>query len=215
MTNYDGPALAAERHVMSTLGVHRVIERQVVVRGEKLAVASPQGCLTYRELNQLANVIARYFMACGLRRGSMVVVKMERSPRLAATLLAVLKAGAAYMCVDRDDLNRWPEGIAISPARDDEKIIVVDPTTLLRIGSRTAPNLPIVTRPEDLACVLPQRDAQPGLLVPHSTITALQSHSFPDRAVWSGDVAALDLWLPLMAGGTVTVAPASIDTAAA
>jgi non-ribosomal peptide synthetase component F len=200
---------------MSTLGVHRVVERQVVARGEHLAVASPQGSFTYRELNQLANVIARHLMACGLRRGSLVTVKMERSPRLAATLLAVLKAGGAYMCVERDDLKRWPEGVAISPTPDDERLIVVDSATLFRIGSRTAPNLPIVTRPDDLACVLPQRNAQPGILVPHATITALQSHSFPDRAVWAGDVAALDLWLPLMAGGTVTVVPASIETAAA
>ena len=200
---------------MSALGVHRVVERQVVARGERLAVASPDGCLTYRELNQLANVAARHLMACGLRRGSLVVVKMERSPRLAVALLAVLKAGAAYMCVDRDDRNRWPEGIAISQTRDDETLFVVDPAVLFRIGSRTAPNLPIVTRPDDLACVLPQRNATPGILVPHATITALQSHSFPDRAVWSGDVGALDLWLPLMAGGTVAVVPSSLETAAA
>ena len=81
--------------------------------------------------------------------------------------------------------------------------------------SRSAPNLPIVTRPDDLACVLPQRNGLPGVLVPHATITALQSHPFPDRPLWSGEVAALDLWLPLMAGGTVTVASAAPQTAAA
>jgi non-ribosomal peptide synthetase component F len=202
---------------MCALGVHRVVERQVVARGDQVAIAGAHRCLTYRELNQHANVVARHLIACGLLRASRVIVKMERSPQLAAVLLGVLKAGAAYMWVDGDDQGKWPEGVSIPlrPAGEDEALIVVDPVALRQISSRSAPNLPIVTRPDDIACVLPQRGGQPGLLVPHASITALQSHPFPDRPLWSDEVAALDLWLPLMAGGTVTVASAAPQTAAA
>lgn len=203
---------------MCALGVHRVVERQVVARGDQVAITGAHGCLTYRELNQHANVVARHLIACGLLRASRVIVKMERSPQLAALLLGVLKAGAAYMWVEgNDDQGRWPEGVSIPlrPAGEDEALIVVDPVALRQISSRSAPNLPIVTRPDDIACVLPQRSGQPGLLVPHASITALQSHPFPDRPLWSDEVAALDLWLPLMAGGTVTVASAAPQTAAA
>jgi hypothetical protein len=92
---------------------------------------------------------------------------------------------------------------------------VIERAAILDVSGRPAPNLPIVTRPDDLACVLPQHNGLPGVLVPHATITALQSHPLPDRAAWSGDVAALDLWLPLMAGGTVIIGAAKPQIAAA
>jgi non-ribosomal peptide synthetase component F len=209
--------LQHETITMSAVGVHRVVERQVAAMGDRIAVAGAGGGLTYRELNQRANVVARRLMACGLRRAARVTVKMDRSPQLAVLLLAVLKAGAAYMWIDGNDGGRWPDGVSISlrPTGEDEALIVVDRAALFNLIARPAPNLPIVTRPDDLACVLPQRHGLPGVLVPHATITALQSHPLPDRAVWSGDMAALDLWLPLMGGGTVMVGASSPQIAAA
>jgi len=203
---------------MSVLGLHRVVERQAVARGDQPAVIGDGGSLTYRELNQRANVVARRLMACGLRRTSHVIVRMARSPQLAVLLLGVLKAGAAYMWVDdRNGVNHWPEGVSIPQrsGRGGETLVVIDRAALMRAPSRPAPNLPIVTRPDDLACVLPRQNGLPGILVPHATITALQSHPLPDRALWSGEPAALDLWLPLMAGLTVTVADAVVQPAAA
>ena len=70
------------------------------------------------------------------------------------------------------------------------------------------------TRGSDIACVLPERSGQPGLLVPHATITALQSHPVPDPVRWSAEPAALDLWLALMAGSTVTLLATSSIAAA-
>jgi hypothetical protein len=203
---------------MSVLGLHRVVERQAVARGDQTAVIGDGGSLTYRELNQRANVVARRLMACGLRRTSRVIVRMRRSPQLAVLLLGVLKAGAAYMWVDdKDGATPWPEGVSI-PQRSahlGETLIVIDCDALLRAPSRPAPNLPIVTRPEDLACVLPRQNGLPGILLPHATITALQSHPLPELAVWSGEPAVLDLWLPLMAGLTVTVADSAVQAAEA
>ena len=85
---------------MSAVGVHRVVERQVAALGDRIAVADAGGGLTYRELNQRANVVARRLMACGLRRAARVTLKIERSPQLAVLMFAVLKAGAAYMWID-------------------------------------------------------------------------------------------------------------------
>jgi non-ribosomal peptide synthetase component F len=202
---------------MSAVGVHRVVERQVAALGDRIALTGAGGGLTYRDLNQRANIVARRLMACGLRRAARVTLKMERSPQLAVLMLAVLKAGAAYMWIDGEGGGRWPDGISISrrPLGEDEALIVVERAAILDVTGRPAPNLPIVTRPDDLACLVPQRNGLPGVLVPHATITALQSHPLPDRVAWSGDVAALDLWLPLMAGGTVIVGAATPQIAAA
>ena len=58
--------------------------------------------MTYRELNQRANQLARYLQRHGVRRGSFVASYMERSSDLIVTLLATLKAGGAYLAFEND-----------------------------------------------------------------------------------------------------------------
>jgi hypothetical protein len=88
-------------------------------------------------------------------------------------------------------------------------------TSLLMAASGPAPNLPLITRAEDTACVLPEADGRAAVLVPHATIALLLGHPAPERSAWSGDATALDLWLPLMAGASVSVDAAPAHVAAA
>ena len=129
----------------------------------------------------------------------------------------MLKAGAAYMWIEGGGEGRWPDGVSISRRSSgmDRTLIVIDRASLVQVPSRPTPNLPIVTRSSDIACVLPQRNGLPAVLLPHATITALQSQTLLYPALWAGEAAALDLWVPLMAGGTVTVASPSFHTTAA
>jgi hypothetical protein len=198
------------------LGVHRVVEAHAASRGSEVAFFDGDGVLTYRELNQRANAVARYLIDRGLRRGSRAVVKMERGPELAVTLLAVLKAGAAYTWLDLDERDMWPVGISLVRDIDGEHLaVVVTVGDAMQASSRPAPNLPILTRGHDIACVLPQRNGLPGVLVPHATIVALQSHPVPTGgAGWSSEPGALDLWIPLMAGAPVVVTDPDEEAAA-
>ena len=136
--------------------------------------------------------------------------------RLLITLLAVLKAGGAYMWTDRGDAS-WPHGVSIveSGTSGEGRCIAVDVTRVLREEPRPSPNLPILTRGTDIACVLRDGDGSPAVLVPHATITSLPRRSVPRKAHWSGDGGALDLWLALMNGATVTPLAAPVQTAAA
>jgi non-ribosomal peptide synthetase component F len=198
------------------VSVHRFIEIHAAERGSAVALISSGSTLTYGELNRRANALSRCLRDHGLRRGSRAVVRMRRSPELAIALLAVLKAGAAYTWHDLRDGDRWPEGISL--VRDgvsaDEVTFTIDTGTAIEASLGTAPNLPVLTRGEDIACVLPHRTRVPGLLVPHATIVALRVHPFPTPAPWSSDLSALDLWIPLMAGAPVILRPAA-DAAAA
>jgi non-ribosomal peptide synthetase component F len=198
---------------MPALGVHRLIERQSALHGDHIALAGDGTSLTYRELNQRANVVARELIARGLRRGSHVVVRLERSPELAVALLAVLKAGGAYTWIDAADDSPLPYGISVLE-NCSCRPVVIDPASLLN-ATRSAPNLPIITRGEDIACALPEQDGLPGVLVPHATIASLHERPVADRSAWRGDASAIDLWLPLMAGATVTVDAAPAHVAAA
>ena len=199
------------------LGVHRIVEAHAAVRGDEAALIGAGGVITYRELNQRSNALARYLIDQGLRRGSRAVVKMEGGPALAVALLAVLKAGAAYMWLDVDEDDAWPRGISLVGGSDDARSqppVVVGVGEALEASSRSAPNLPILTRGQDIACVMPQRNGHPGVLVPHSTIAALQSHPRPASSCWSCEPGTLDLWIPLMAGVPVMLT-AGAEAAAA
>ncbi|KAI9654957.1 MAG: NRPS [Bathelium mastoideum] len=55
--------------------------------------------MTYRELNEKSNAVARQ-LVCG--RGAFVPIAIQRSPELVVALLAVMKAGAAYVLLSPD-----------------------------------------------------------------------------------------------------------------
>jgi hypothetical protein len=195
--------------------IHRGVEQQAAARGDAAAYVDDQRTLTYRELNNRANALARALIASGFKRGSLAAVRMEPSADLVIALLAVLKAGGAYMRMDPDDQS-WPRGLSIVEARGngDGRCIAVDITRVLGEELRPSPNLPILTRGSDVACVLRDQDGTPALLVPHATITSLPQRQMPTSVRWSGDSGALDLWVALMAGSTITRVAAAAQTAA-
>ncbi|HET6704890.1 AMP-binding protein, partial [Amycolatopsis sp.] len=67
---------------------------------DRLAVSAPDGRLTYRQLDELANRIAGTLHARGVRRGDRVILWLDKSTRLVAAMQGVLRAGAGYVPVD-------------------------------------------------------------------------------------------------------------------
>lgn len=200
-------------------GVHRIIERHAAERGSEVALVGPQDTLTFGELNRRANAVARRLMDQGLKRGSRAVIRMNRSPELAIALLAVLKAGAAYAWsspTEGSEGQRHSGDISWIHENDAGNLqpTVIDIREVLGTPSPSGPNLPILTRAHDIACVMPQRDDVPCVQVPHATIVALRTHPVPTPAQWSSDPGALDLWVPLMAGAPVTLTAAAEAAAA-
>ncbi|MGC4749210.1 amino acid adenylation domain-containing protein [Micromonospora sp. DT201] len=78
--------------------VAEMVEARVAAAPDGLAVDE----ITYRELNSRANRLARRLVADGAGSESIVAVRMPRSADLVVALLAVLKAGAAYLPIDPD-----------------------------------------------------------------------------------------------------------------
>ncbi|MGX1881672.1 amino acid adenylation domain-containing protein [Streptomyces sp. NPDC055287] len=77
-------------------------EQQVRRSPDAVALVCEDRELTYGELNAAANRLARLLTARGVRREDVVAVAVDRSVELVVSLLAVMKAGAAYLPLDAD-----------------------------------------------------------------------------------------------------------------
>ncbi|MDI5962454.1 non-ribosomal peptide synthetase [Streptantibioticus silvisoli] len=79
-----------------------LIEAQVRRTPDETAVVSAAESLTYAELNARANRLARHLIARGIGPEQTVALALPRSVHMITALLAVVKAGAAYLPVAPD-----------------------------------------------------------------------------------------------------------------
>jgi non-ribosomal peptide synthetase component F len=77
-----------------------LFERRAVQVPDAVAVTDAAVSLSYAELNERANRMARLFSAQGVGPESVVAVLLERSAEQVIAILGAVKAGAAYLPVD-------------------------------------------------------------------------------------------------------------------
>ncbi|WP_200215665.1 non-ribosomal peptide synthetase [Micromonospora coerulea] len=80
--------------------LHEVFEEQVDRAPEAVAVVCGNDRLTYRELDDRANLLAHWLRERGAGPDTLVGLCVERSVTMVVAVLAVLKAGAAYLPMD-------------------------------------------------------------------------------------------------------------------
>jgi amino acid adenylation domain-containing protein len=82
------------------LCIHAAFEEQVARTPDKTAIIDQKSRLSYREVNDLANRLARRLIGKGVRPGALVGVSLNRSVEMVIALLGILKTGAAYVPLD-------------------------------------------------------------------------------------------------------------------
>ncbi|MFF1629288.1 amino acid adenylation domain-containing protein [Streptomyces sp. NPDC058272] len=92
--------LAGPRRELPDLRVHELFEQRVKAHPEAVAAVHGERQWTYRELNSRANRLARALLTRGLRREGVVAVVTERNLDWLAAVLAVFKAGGAYLPIE-------------------------------------------------------------------------------------------------------------------
>lgn len=101
-------AVLAERHRPSgpvspvEHGLHKIVAEHARTRPDAVALsgADPRDALTYRQLDECANRLARHLADRGVVPGDRVAICAGRHPRTVAAMLGVLKCGAAFVPLD-------------------------------------------------------------------------------------------------------------------
>ncbi|WP_229799492.1 amino acid adenylation domain-containing protein [Couchioplanes azureus] len=193
---------------------------------DAVAVRSGATVLTFREVAQRADRLARRLVAHGVRPGDAVAVRVRRSPELVVATLAVVAAGAAYVPLHggfpaeriRTVLRETGARIVVGddPVPGAEACVHVHP------GDRPAPDagLPAGTGPDALAYVMftsGSTGAPKGIGVTQADVLQLVAdpcwRSGPGERVlmhspYAFDISTYELWMPLLTGAEIVVAPA-------
>lgn len=220
---------ATEPDVLSDL-----IHHQAVNRADQIAVCCGTDTLSYAELEKQSNQLAAYLIDCGIERGDFVAFAMNRNIDLLVGLLGMLKAGAAYVPLDpdypKDRLAYMLEAAQVKLLLTESSLIDDLPgfkgkTVCLdqcqsALAEMTDQIPAIKVDKDDIAYVIftSGSTGQPkGVKVPHVAIMNFLNamverpgFSSTDKLLavttLSFDIAVLELFLPLFAGGTVVLA---------
>ena len=218
--------------------VHELFEEQAQRTPDRIAVVCEQQQLTYRELNKQANRLASHLALLGVGPDERVGLHVERSLDVMVGLLAILKAGGAYVPLDpnypqdrlafiledcqprvlltqRSLQNRLNPRNVRSLCIDTLPILPTDTESarpsierresnlayvLYTSGSTGQPKGVQITH-QSLVNFLKAMEREPGIVI-EDRLLSVTSLSF--------DIAALELFLPLLVGARVTIAPSDV-----
>lgn len=89
-----------EVHPRLPVCVHQLIEEHAQSQPQAPAIAAWNGELTYADLDKLSSQLTARLVACGVRRETFVPLCMHKSRWVAVAMLAVAKAGGAFILLD-------------------------------------------------------------------------------------------------------------------
>jgi amino acid adenylation domain-containing protein len=214
--------------------LYRLVEIQAARTPEAVAVEDGELRVTYGALNQRANRLARRLRALGVGPDVLVGVCMERSLEAVVALLAVLKAGGAFVPLDPGHpverlsqvLRRAGVRVLLTHARVPHDLGASVPHLLSLAPQEESADgegrdLEGDISPDHLAYVIHTSGStgEPkGVMIPHRAISnrlLWGQRSLPlgpadavlHAASLSFDVSIWEIFTPLLAGGRLVIAP--------
>ncbi|WP_405167764.1 non-ribosomal peptide synthase/polyketide synthase [Nocardia sp. NBC_01499] len=208
-----------------------LFQAQVAATPDAVAVVCGDDELTYRDIDVRAARLARVLISCGVGLDGVVAVALPRSTDLIVALLGVLKAGGGYLPID----PAYPSDRLAFILTDAAPVVVVtDSATAHLLPDTEIPHLYLETLesidardgdrvvavgPQNLAYVIYTSGSTgipKGVAVTHRNVVA-----FATKPEWQGDAhsnvlvhssvafdaSTYEIWVPLLGGGRVVVAP--------
>ena len=231
LTRWSGePATEAAEECL-----HHLVAARAAHQPDAVAVVSAEGRLTYHELEQRAEALARHLRRLGAGPDVAIGVCMARSCDLPLALYGVLKTGGAYLPLDPDlPLERLRYMIAdAAPAA-----VIADAAVAPRLAGLGARVVCLSTDAEEIAQATDEPlepDAAPGdlayilytsgstgrpkgVMIPHRAIAnhmRWMADALPltaddvvlQRTPIGFDASVWEFWAPLIAGARLAMAP--------
>ncbi|HEY0735024.1 MAG TPA: amino acid adenylation domain-containing protein, partial [Herpetosiphonaceae bacterium] len=210
--------------------VHERFEAQARQTPDAIALLAGEHRITYAALSRRSSQLAHYLRALGAGPDMRIGLYVDRSPELVIGLLAILKAGAAYVPLDPEYPRERLEFM-----RDDASIAILVTQASLR-AQLAAPAVHVVCLDSDAAEIEAQPEHSPALAIPADTLAyviytsgstglpkgVMVEHQhlvntlsasqaafgfrpddrMPCIASFSFDIAIFELFCPLLAGGS-------------
>ncbi|GCD33591.1 non-ribosomal peptide synthetase [Streptomyces chrestomyceticus JCM 4735] len=217
--------------------VPELFAARVAAAPDAVAVTDGRQSVQFGELDTASDRLAAYLRGLGGGRGDRVAVVLERSAGLLTTLLAVWKAGAAYVPVDAGypaervaflladsgpALVLCAEATRAAVPADlaGQTVVLDDPKVRTAVAEAPAGDPRPTLHPQDLAYVMytsGSTGVPKGVGVPHGSVAALAGDRGwalgPGDAVLmhaphAFDASLFEIWVPLVSGARVAVAAA-------
>ncbi|MDO9104611.1 MAG: condensation domain-containing protein, partial [Methylovulum sp.] len=217
-----------------------LFEHQAATTPDNLAVIFEDRSLSYRQLNDKANQLAHYLLSLKTETGTallgnnpLIAIAVERTPEMIIGLLAILKAGVAYLPIDPgyptariryilDDSvtpllltqSHIKSQLSLDESEHRYFVLCLDH---IDVTDQLAENLPTRCSPEDLAYVIYTSGSTgrpKGVMVEHKNLVNLCTWHIKVFSVQETDKATLlansafdasvwELWPYLLAGACV------------
>jgi amino acid adenylation domain-containing protein len=211
-----------------------LFERQAGLRPDAVALTWNDGQMTYRQLERQSRTLAHMLISHGAGSDKIVALAMERAAETIVSLLAIARAGAAFLPIDPDspiertkDILAASQAIALLIQTHNETrlaslhahVLVVD---AIQANSTIMDSpLPATPRPNDLAYVLftsGSTGKPKGVRIEHAALarrlawlSASYQVSWSDRSAqatqYTFDPALIEICLPLIHGASVALPP--------
>lgn len=223
--------------------IHQLFEAQVKRTPDAIAVEFAGRSLTYRELNDRSNQLAHSLQTRGVKPETLVGICVERSLEMVIGLLGILKAGGAYVPLDptypQERLAFMLEDSGVPVLLTQQGLVKKLPTHTAQVICLDTDWEPIAIAPQDnpISGVTPDHLAYTiytsgstgkpkGVQIEHRALTNFL-HSMQQQpgltaqdvllsvTTISFDIAALELYLPLIVGARLVLVSREVASNAA
>lgn len=213
--------------------IHGCFSEMARQQGDRAAILGDGVPLSYFELDQRANKLARYLSARGIGTGSLVGVFLHRSADAVIAMLGVLKAGAAFAPLD----PAYPRAHLAFVMEDARPAAVISAARMFESRAEAAPWAAPTILLDAEADAIASESAEPigggrgedpayvmytsgttgrpkGVIVPHRGVVRLARNNFVDvgpedsilqMAPLAFDASTFEIWAALLNGAAIVI----------
>ena len=215
--------------------INSIFEKMAEKFPENIAVSYKDENMTYAELNERANKIARRLRKLGVDRNTIVGILLDKSIEMTVSILGILKAGGAYMPIDvnyPEDRKQYmlddsKAAVVISEEKYIKEVnfndeIVIYSEAIENIKETT--NIENINSQDDMAYIIYTSGSTgkpKGTMIEHKNVIRLLFNSdfmfdFDEKDVWTlahsfcFDFSVWEMYGALLRGGKLVILPTGI-----